>query len=993
MTLLPIVARELRVAARRRETYWTRLSLVIAAIFMGGVIFVFTVGFPTNLTGRVIFQCLAGLLFLYCLVYGRRATADSISFEKREGTLGLLFLTDLKGHDVVLGKLAATSTRGFYGLIAVFPVLAVPLLLGGITNGEFWRMVLVLVNTFLFSLAVGIFGSALSRDFRHAMGANLALLVICMGLGPAVGFALDYFSGLFIPGLFFSCTAYSFYLCSEAQYALQAKNFWWSLGVTHGLTWFLIVLASWVVPRAWHDQPASERKGMWRGFWQRWKYGPISNKSAVRQQLLNENPFYWLASRVTRKTAHVWTFLFLMAVWWLVGWAVSGSVWFDPSVAILTVLMLNCTFKIWITIEAGQQLAEDKRAGAFELLLTVPLKVQEILRGQLLALRRQFALPLVVVIFAELLLMALVSRHPNEYAASFWLAGMTMLLLDIIALTCVGMATALTAKSHNHATFSSVTRVLGLPWALLGLVAGICYVYYGVVLGKDWTPTANFYVGLWFGLGVLIDVILGLTSWQLLRKRFHTLALQTRHSAPSSMAGKFGPHSNEPIEKQNEIRPSQPQFFDAEARLTQKESPARASQWPFRGMTKTGLAFSLVLIILAVSFAILTRQQPVPPPTVIVVGSVQKPLKVSPTYGSAIFVLPDGTLWRWGQAGFGSPQAPLPEQIGTNLDWSEAAACGNHYLALRTDGTIWEWGWGSNQRTNFPVQVAPGTNWISVAASASHSVALSKDGTLWAWGNNSLCQLGNGSGANQTNLTQIGTNHYWSAIACHSVGSYALASNGTLWAWGGVPVFKPGPSILTTFPFPTQVTSETNWSGFANIYWPSFRSSSGGIWVPFHSVPPRPSSSVSASCDLLVSNSLPNGIAAAVTDTPAIFQVHSDGTLWEKPYPSTLQIPNAGGVWKKVGKRSDWVSLWSASGTAFGLTSDGTIWIWGYDPTRSPKYSLTSWFKMMQVSIRNRLARTPTAMTRPPRAYQKQPRPLIRMVSSKEVSSPKPTSP
>ena len=92
----------------------------------------------------------------YCLAYGRRSTADCLSQEKREGTLGLLFLTDLKGHDVVLGKLVATSVRGFYGLLAVFPVLAVPLLLGGTTSGEFWRVVLVLMDTFLFSLAIGI---------------------------------------------------------------------------------------------------------------------------------------------------------------------------------------------------------------------------------------------------------------------------------------------------------------------------------------------------------------------------------------------------------------------------------------------------------------------------------------------------------------------------------------------------------------------------------------------------------------------------------------------------------------------------------------------------------------------------------------------------------------------------------------------------------------------------------------------------------------------
>ena len=82
-------------------------------------------------------------------------------------------------------------------------------------------------------------------------------------------------------------------------------------------------------------------------------------------------------------------------------WLISGSLWLDPSVAVLTALMLNSTLKIWLAIEAGQQLAEDQRTGAFELLLSTPLTVQDILRGQLLALRRQFLRPLLVVLGVE----------------------------------------------------------------------------------------------------------------------------------------------------------------------------------------------------------------------------------------------------------------------------------------------------------------------------------------------------------------------------------------------------------------------------------------------------------------------------------------------------------------------------------------------------------------------------------------------------------------
>jgi ABC-type transport system involved in cytochrome c biogenesis permease component len=227
MTFLPIVERELRVAARRRGTYSMRLALACGALVTSAVIYVVNAGVSAQQTGQYMFQGLAWLCLLYCLFSGRRWTADCLSVEKREGTLGLLFLTDLKGYDVVLGKLAATSLAGFYGLLAVFPVLAMPLLLGGITNGEFWRTVLVLVNTFLFSLAVGVFGSAISRDFRRAMAANFLLLLLLIAIGPACAGAIALLTNpyRFVPKLLLSCPAFSLYLSADFPYTLYRELF------------------------------------------------------------------------------------------------------------------------------------------------------------------------------------------------------------------------------------------------------------------------------------------------------------------------------------------------------------------------------------------------------------------------------------------------------------------------------------------------------------------------------------------------------------------------------------------------------------------------------------------------------------------------------------------------------------------------------------------------------------------------------------------------
>src|SRR5437762_8843655 len=186
MRFLPIVERELRAASRRRGTYWNRALAALSAIlvFAGTLWFEGRVA-PKEL-GKDVFQVLSGLFLFSSLVAGIRYTADCMSEEKREGTLGLLFLTDLKGYDVVLGKLAATSLNSFYGMLAIFPIMAISLLAGGVTASEFWRVTLVSVNNLFFSLAVGMFCSAICKDGRKA--ALLAFLGILSfsGLSPLI---------------------------------------------------------------------------------------------------------------------------------------------------------------------------------------------------------------------------------------------------------------------------------------------------------------------------------------------------------------------------------------------------------------------------------------------------------------------------------------------------------------------------------------------------------------------------------------------------------------------------------------------------------------------------------------------------------------------------------------------------------------------------------------------------------------------------------------
>ncbi|HEV8542180.1 MAG TPA: ABC transporter permease, partial [Verrucomicrobiae bacterium] len=165
MTFLPVVERELRVTARNRRLYWGRcVAAFISLLLVIWFLLTFARGSNSAQNAMQIFWGLSAFAFLYCLVGGLFLTADCISEEKREGTLGLLFLTNLKGYDVAFGKLAATSLRAVYSVLAIYPILTIPLLLGGIEFAEIGRMALVLLVTLIFSLCIGLFVSSCSRE-------------------------------------------------------------------------------------------------------------------------------------------------------------------------------------------------------------------------------------------------------------------------------------------------------------------------------------------------------------------------------------------------------------------------------------------------------------------------------------------------------------------------------------------------------------------------------------------------------------------------------------------------------------------------------------------------------------------------------------------------------------------------------------------------------------------------------------------------------------
>jgi len=95
----------------------------------------------------------------------------------------------------------------------------------------------------------------------------------------------------------------------------------------------------------------------------------------------------------------------------------------------------------------------------------------------------------------------------------------------------------------------------------------------------------------------------------------------------------------------------------------------------------------------------------------------------------------------------------------------QVAAGMNHTLALKSDGTLWAWGYnvsgqlgdGTTTQRNSPVHIGSDNKWVSISAGGYHTLALKSDGTLWAWGQNNNGQLGDGTSTQRNSPVQTST--------------------------------------------------------------------------------------------------------------------------------------------------------------------------------------------------------------------------------------------
>lgn len=492
MTFLPIVERELREGARRKSTRYIRLAIAGMALLISLFQLVFMpimMGFGRS-SGSAGFGIMTGYAFALCLLAGVFVTADCLSEEKREGTLGLLFLTDLRGYDVVLGKLAAQLIYLGYGLLAIIPAAALPLLFGGVTGGELWRISLALGNLLFYSLGAGLAASAICRRASHAMTLTGIWLGMVCFLVPAIQSSFQTFGlGAWTAWLSWGSPAAAYNGASEATYVLHADQFWRALGLSNLLAWAFIAFASWRLPHSWQDKPAKERTP---GLLERLGFRQGTARIERRRELLNGAPLRWLIGEQWSARIITWA----VAILWALGMIAMGYTrqWeFLIAVAFYGRFLLF-PIKLMFAAQATRFFVETRRTGAFELLLATPLTSREIIAAQWAMLRRIFLAPGLLILGSTLLAALFISLAGNADAGSrlmgmgiasiFGIFALVGWILDFFAMGALGMWLALTMRKPHLATGATILFVLILPSLVCGFGFIVDIVLIAVFLNK-----------------------------------------------------------------------------------------------------------------------------------------------------------------------------------------------------------------------------------------------------------------------------------------------------------------------------------------------------------------------------------------------------------------------------------------------------------------------------------------------------------------------------
>lgn len=226
--------------------------------------------------------------------------------------------------------------------------------------------------------------------------------------------------------------------------------------------------------------------------------------------------------------------------------------------------------------------------------------------------------------------------------------------------------------------------------------------------------------------------------------------------------------------------------------------------------------------------------------------------------------------------------------------WKSVTAGDATTWGIRSDGSLWSWGWnekgqggnGVSLRTATPTLSDGNRVWKKAVGGRAYGFFLAEDGSLWAAGTATNGVQGTNDGVDHKVLTRIGTDNDWVDMACSRFWGYsafAIKTNGTLWSWGENSAGQLGIGNTQAQTLPVQVGTDTDWKQ----------------------------------------------VAAGVS---SVLALKTDGSLWGwglNMYGELFGYEGRQSSPVRLGSETDWEKVLVIEFRAYAVKKDGTLWAWG----------------------------------------------------------------
>ncbi len=535
----PIFQREWLTLPRRPRHYVTRVAYlgllwvlgVTAWQAMFGWSYTPTLG-DTSRFGPFLFQMYCYVQLTLLLFFAALASASAVAQEKDRRTFLLLLLTDLRDHEIVLGKMLGATLQIGLLLALSIPVMALLLLLGGTSVTQVLQAELVMAAT---GLAAGSLGCliALWRD-RTFQSLALTVLFIVLYLIIARGIALLPFAHRLEHDLGLNWTAwFDPFLALGSVVTAEQQAVPPALGYTAVMLAICVALNVWAIVKLRRWNPSGE---------------PIMQREAPDEQALEEkdraaahaapgkarevwdNPILWreIRTRAYGRRPLLVKIAYFVAIG-LICWFALAPVFalgprqdFMAALGLVPVAVLSL---LLVSAQAVTAITSERDTGALDLLLVTDISPREFIFGKLGGIAyncKEYIVPplLLVLLYAfHGLLATPPADHPEmatyrNVEAYLCITGGLMLLLAFA--TILGIHVALRHASSRLAVINTLGTIFFLTVGTL-----IC-IYLILINGQRFeSQLASFVLFLLAGIGGLWWVLntgrpspaLTLASW------------------------------------------------------------------------------------------------------------------------------------------------------------------------------------------------------------------------------------------------------------------------------------------------------------------------------------------------------------------------------------------------------------------------------------------------------------------------------------------------